>query len=129
MQPTRRQMMMAAVSGAVASVLSASRLSAFAAPGQKTPTPQPVPSPNAPTNMNAPVGLDGADIPIRGETTVAPATWTEIKSDAQKLLDIATDFKWQVNRASQSNTLPLLLVQEARSMEKLAKQLQSRIKG
>jgi len=121
---------MAAISGVVASALSAFRPSAFSAFGQRTSSPQPLPSPNAPANMNAPVGLDGTDIPVRGEDTMRrPATWAEIKSDAQKLLDLATDFKWQVNRASESNTLPLLLIQEAHSMEKLAKQIQNRIKG
>ncbi len=122
--------MMTAITGAVASVFPVRRLSALAFYGQKSPTPQPLPSPNAPSNTNAPIGLDGADIPVRsGETTVPPATWAEIKSDAQQLLDLATDFKWQVNRASQSNTLPLLLIQEARSIEKLAKKIQGRIKS
>ena len=130
MQPTRRQMMMTALTGAVASAFPVRRLSALAFAGQRTPAPQPLPSPNAPANTNAPVGLDGADIPVvNGEATVPPATWAEIKSDAQKLLDLATDFKWQVNKASQSNTLPLLIVQEARSIEKLAKKIQGRIRS
>jgi hypothetical protein len=129
MQPTRREMM-AAMTGVVASALTAGPLLTDAVAGQRTPAPQPLPSPNAPANQNAPVGLDGAEIPVRnGEPTVPPATWAEIKSDAQKLLDLATDFKWQVNRANLTNTLPLLLLQEARSIEKLAKQLQGKVKG
>jgi hypothetical protein len=128
MQPTRREMM-AAMTGVVASALVAKPVLANAVAGQMS-TPQPLPSPNAPKNQNVPAGLDGAEIPVHnGEPTIPPATWTEIKSDAQKLLDLATDFKWQVNRANLTNTLPLLLVQEAHSIEKLAKQIQGRMKS
>lgn len=128
MQPTRRQMIVT-VTGAIVATLTASPVSAHALAGQQhAGPPQPLPSPNAPQNQNAPVGLE-TDIPVRnGERQVPPATWLDIKSDAQKLLDLATDFKWQVNRANLTATLPLLLIQEAHSIEKLAKQLQQRMK-
>lgn len=128
MQPTRRRMivsMTAAAAGIAAGPLSGHAL----APQNRTPSPQPISSPNAPSNRNAPAGLDGSGIPVTGEgRQLPPATWADIKSFAQKILDLANDFKWQVDRANLANTLPLLLVKEAHSLEKLAKQVQDRMK-
>lgn len=130
MQTTRRRMMLT-MTGAVAAVMAARPLAAegiFQVGGAAAP--QPRPSPNAPMNQNAPVGLDGSGIPVRnGEgRPLPPTTWAELKSEAQKILDIATDFKWQIDRANLGATLPLLLIQEAHSLEKLAKQIQDRMK-
>jgi hypothetical protein len=128
MQPTRRQMIVT-VTGAVVATFTARPVLANGLAGQQRPSPQPLPSPNAPTNTNAPVGLDGSDIPVTsGGRQLPPATWAEVKSDAQKILDLATDFKWQVDRANLNATLPLLLIQEAHSLEKLAKQVGERMK-
>lgn len=128
MQPTRRQMIVT-VTGAAVATLTARPVLAHALAGQQhAGPPQPLPSPNAPQNQNAPLGLD-TDVPVHnGERRVPPATWLDIKSEAQKLLDLATDFKWQVSRANLNATLPLLLIQEARSIEKLAKQVQEKMK-
>ena len=124
MRPTRRRVIVTLM-GAIASVLAPR--SGLAQP-QTRPSPQPRPSPNAPEDQNVPAGLD-SDIPVRnGGRPLPPVTWMEIKSDAQKMLDLATDFKWQVNQANLANTLPLLLLQEAHRMEKLAKQIQDKMK-
>lgn len=128
MNPTRRRMMVS-MSGAIAAVLAGGPLRAAVFGQARTGTPKPLASPNAPEHQNVPAGLDGADIPFRnGGRPLPPVTWLEIKSDAQKMFDLATDFKWQVNRANLANTLPLLLLQEAHRMEKLAKQIQERMK-
>jgi hypothetical protein len=123
--------MIVTMTGAIAAAFAARPLSAHSIL-QQTPrsaAPQPMPSHNAPANQNAPLGLDGAEIPVRnGERQVTAAIWTEIKSDAQKIFDMATDFKWQVDRANLNATLPLLLLQEAHRIEKLAKQVQERMK-
>lgn len=126
MKLTRRQML--AVGGAMAATLAESRVSHLS--GQvRSPSPQPMPSPNAPHNENAPLGMD-TDIPVRnGDKQLPPATWIDIKSDAQKILDLATDFKWQVDKANLNNTLPMLLLHEAHDLEKLAKQVQNRMKS
>lgn len=129
MQPTRRGVMKA-LSGAVVAGLAVRPLAASAAlqVGGGA-SPQPMSSPNAPSNRNAPLGVNGADIPVRnGGQTIPPATWLEIKSDAQKMLDMATDFKAQIDRTNLTATLSLPLIQEAHKMEKLAKQIQSRMK-
>jgi hypothetical protein len=88
-----------------------------------------MPSPNAPANENVPTGLDGSDIPMRnGGHQIPPVTWMEIRSDAQKLLAMASDFKAQVDHINLSATLSLPLIQEAHKIEKLAKQIQDRMK-
>lgn len=125
MELTRRRML--AVVGAVGAAIAESRVGPLM--GQKAPSPQPMPSPNAPRNENAPLGMD-TDIPVRnGDRQLPPATWIDIKSDAQKILDLATDFKWQVDKANLNNTLPILLLHEARDLEKLVKQVQNRMKS
>lgn len=127
MRLTRRRML--AVSGAIAAALAESRVNPLRGQARTSPTPQPMPSPNAPRNENAPLGMD-TDIPVRnGEKQLPPATWIDIKSDAQKLLDLATDFKWQVDKANLNNTLPVLLLHQAHDIEKLAKQVQNRMKS
>lgn len=124
MQATRRRMIMTMTS-ALAAAFATRTLS-----GQRSATPQPMPSPNAPLNQNVPAGLDGADIPVsNGRRIVPPATWGEIKADAQKLLDMATDFKKRVDQTNLGATMPLPLIQEARRIEKLAKKIQRRMKG
>lgn len=129
MQPTRRSMI-AAMTGAIAAALAARPLSAHSVIGQNRPaSPQPMPSPNAPRNQNVPVGLDGADIPVRnGEREIPPATWLEIKSDAQKLFEMSAGFKNHVDRTNLASTLPLGLIEEAHQIEKLAKRVQQRMK-
>jgi hypothetical protein len=131
MKPTRRRIIVT-MTGAVAATFAARPLFPYLNAQQNTaPLPNYRPSPNAPGNQNVPLGLDGSEIPVRGgdDREIPPASWTEIKSDAQKLLDLATDFKWQVQRANLNATLPLLLLQEAHSIEKLAKHVQERMKA
>lgn len=125
MHPTRRRMMIT-LSGALAALWAPRAANAI--PGQNTPA-QPMASPNAPPNENVPVGLDGANIPVNnGERTLPAATWIDIQTDAKKLLDMATDFNTQVNKTNLSSTLPIALLQEAHKIEKLAKQIQDRMK-
>lgn len=88
-----------------------------------------MPSPNAPANENVPAGLDGSNIPWAHGKQILPATWLEIKSDASKLLEMATDFKQRVDRTNLAATLSLPLVKEAHRIEKLAKKIEGRLKG
>lgn len=124
-QPTRRNMILTL--GAVAAALTAR-----AASGQqsRTASPQPMPSPNAPADENVPAGLDGASIPWRnGRRAILPATLVEIRSDAAKLLSMASDFKERVDHTNLSETLPLPLIKEVHQIEKLAKRIQARMKS
>lgn len=122
MQTNRRRMIVVMAGAAAAMALPAG--------GQRSASPQPMPSPNAPKDQNVPAGLDGANIPLRnGERVIPPATWLEIKSEAQKLLEMATDFKKRVDQTNPSATLSLPMIKEAHEIEKLAKKLQRQMKG
>ena len=129
MQPTRRGLMRT-MGGAVTAVLAARFMFPGAEGQMHTPVPQPMPSPSAPTNMNVPIQLDQQDIPVRGpRNPIPPATWKEIKSDAQKLYLMAASFATQVDNTNTAATLPISLLKEARAIEKLAKHIQSRMKS
>jgi hypothetical protein len=99
--------------------------------GQRAPvTPQPLPSPNAPGNQNVPGGLDGSGLAHQPRpSTISPLMWTEIKTDAEKLLQLATDLKTKIDATNLSATLSLPLIKEAHEIEKMAKQIQSRMRS
>jgi hypothetical protein len=121
--------MIATMASAVAA-LAAQSLSASAEGQSRSASPQPMASPNAPKDQNVPAGLDGANIPVNnGRNAVPPATWLEIRSNAQKLLDMSTDFKRRLDATNLSSTLPLGLIQEAHRIEKLAKKIGKQMKG
>lgn len=121
-QPTRRKL--------IAMMVGAFAVATAARPGfgQRTASPQPMPSPNAPENENVPAGLDGANIPWNSQKTLVPAEWIEIRSDSAKLLSMATDFKERVDHTNFSSTLSLPLIKEAQEIEKLAKKIRNRMK-
>jgi hypothetical protein len=93
-------------------------------------TPQPLASPNAPQNQNVPGGLDGSGLAHQPKPgTISPLVWTEVKSDSDKLLQMATDFKTKVDQTNVAATLSLPLIKEAHEIEKMAKQIQSRMRS
>jgi hypothetical protein len=93
--------------------------------------PQPLPSPNAPQNQNAPAGLDRAGVEAgqQQKTAVSPLTWSQIKTDTDKLYQMTSDFRDHIAQTNLASTLPLPLIKEAKQIEKLAKQIQERLKG
>jgi hypothetical protein len=96
----------------------------------QAPHPQPMASPNAPQNQNVPAGLDRAGVD-QGEqkSKVTAASWVQIKTDTDKLFQMTSDFKDHIAQTNLSSTLPLPLIKEAHQIEKLAKQIQDRLKG
>jgi len=122
---------MLTMGGAVAAALAVRPLAGDALEGQAArASPQPLPSPNAPANQNAPVQLDQSDIPVVGPSRpIPPATWAQIKSDAQKLYLMAAGFATRVDNTNVTSTLPLPLLKEAHEIEKLAKHIQEQMKG
>ena len=98
---------------------------------QMMPNPvQPLSSPNAPKNANAPAGLDGADMVRQpGQSSINPLMWSAIKTEADKLLQMATDFKQKIDTTNLAATLPLPLLKEAHMIEKMAKDIQSRMRS
>jgi len=125
MSETRRRLL-TAIAGLAAGTIM--KPSLFA--GQMSPHPQPMASPNAPQNQNAPAGLDRAGVD-QGEqkSKVTAATWTQVKIDTDKLFQMTSDFKDHIAQTNLSSTLPLPLIKEAHQIEKLAKQIQDRLKG
>ena len=125
MLETRRNLL-AAVAAIAAGLIA--RRPAFAV--QMSPHPQPMPSPNAPRDQNVPAGLDRAGVD-QGEQKpkVSAASWVQIKTDTDKLFQMTSDFKDHVAQTNLSSTLPLPLIKEAHQIEKLAKQIQDRLKG
>lgn len=92
-------------------------------------SPQPIPSPNAP-NPNFPPGLDGPDNkPQSDHKQVDPKRQEEIKSDIQKLFELASELKDQSDKADLNSTLPVTVVRRAQEIEKLAKKIKDLSKG
>jgi len=59
---------------------------------QAGPTPQPRPSPNAPTNQNAPQGLDGGPLTVEnGKQEVDKQNQQAIRLEVQRLYVMATE--------------------------------------
>lgn len=124
MRETRRRLLVTMVGFAAGAIAGRP---AFA--GQMTPHPQPMSSPNAPANQNAPAGLDRAGVQEGQQPAVSPLAWTQIKTDVQKLYQMTSDFRDHVQQTNLASTLPLPLIKEARQIEKLAKQIQEHMKG
>jgi hypothetical protein len=120
--PETRRRVLAAMAGLAAGAIA--RGSAFA--GQH---PQPLPSPNAPQNQNAPAGLDRAGVNDGQHPAMNPLAWSQVKTDTQKLFQMTSDFRDHVEQTNLASTLPLPLVKEAHQIEKLAKQIQEHLKG
>ena len=122
--PETRRRLVAAIAGVAAGAIL--RRSAFA--GQH---PQPMPSPNAPQNQNAPAGLDraGVEAGAQQNSRISPLAWSQIKSDVDKLFQMSSDLKDHVAQTNLAATLPLPLIKEAHQIEKLAKHIQDQMKG
>jgi len=92
--------------------------------------PQPLQSPNAPVNQNVPGGLDGSQLAYQPRpSAISPLMWTQIKKDSDALLQMATDLKAKIDQTNLSATLSLPLIKEAHEIEKMAKQIQSRMRS
>lgn len=96
---------------------------------QAGPTPQPRPSPNAPTNQNAPQGLDGRPLPVEnGKQEVDKQNQLEIRLEVQRLYAMATELKDEVDKTNSNAVLSLSVMKRAQDIEKLAKQIRDRAK-
>src|SRR5271168_2648814 len=85
--------------------------------------PQPIPSPNAP-NQNFPPGLNGPDNKLPSDhKDLDPKKQQEIKSDIQKLFELASELKNETEKADLNSILPVSMVKKAQQIEKLAKQI------
>ena len=93
-------------------------------------SPQPIPSPNAPTNQNFPPGLDGpTNQPGDEKKQIDPKRQEEIRTDIQKLYDLAAQLKEETGKSDLHSTLPVSLVKKAQEIEKLAKKIKNLSQG
>ena len=121
--PESRRRMLTSLFGAAGVLAAGSLLS-----GLQRSLPQPKPSPNAP-DQNLPTGLDRLNIGSSDTKATNPDSSKQIKADVEKLYDLASELKQQVETTDLNSALPLGLVKKAQQIEKLAKQIKERAKG
>jgi hypothetical protein len=92
------------------------------------PVPQPIPSPNAP-NPNFPPGVNGPDITPPDQKKMDRLAQADVKADVEKLYQLVTELREQVQKSDTTSTLSLSVVNKAKQIEKLAKQVRERAKG
>jgi hypothetical protein len=91
--------------------------------------PQPMPSPNAPSNQNFPGGLNGPQATKSGDAQPNPLNQEQIAAMVQELYKLASELKDQVEHTNLTAVFPVTFVKKAQQIEKLAKQIKDRAKG
>lgn len=106
-------------------LIASSRIAGIAAQ-----TPQPLPSPNAPTNQNAPAGLNGPEI-IHPDKPAQPNPQTAqaVNAAVQEIYARALELKNEADHTNLNATLPIDFIKKAERIEKLAKFVKERAKG
>jgi len=93
------------------------------------PTPQPIPSPNAP-DPHFPPGMNGPDLkPDRGERRFSPDAQKEVTQDVDQLYELAAQLKAQVEKNTSPLVLSVSFFKNAQQAEKLAKKIKELSKG
>jgi hypothetical protein len=92
-------------------------------------TPQPMASPNAPTNQNVPAGMNGPDLIKPDKPATNPLMQEQIAASVHQLFKLATELKDEVEHTNLNTTFSLAFVKKAQQIEKLAKQIKDRAKG
>ena len=92
-------------------------------------TPQPRPSPNAPSDLNALDRLNGPPATAdNGKQSVDQQNQLEIRLQVQRLYAMATELKDEVDNTNSNTVLNLAVLKRAQGIEKLAKQIRDRAK-
>ena len=92
-------------------------------------TPQPRPSPNAPSDLNALDRLSGPPATVdNGKQSVDQQNQLEIRLQVQRLYALATELKDEVDNTNSNTVLNLAVLKRAQEIEKLAKQIRDRAK-
>jgi hypothetical protein len=92
-------------------------------------TPQPIPSPNAPTNQNFPTGLNGPAVSNTDKPKPNPMNQEQIAALVQQVYKLASELKDEVEHTNLTTVFPLSFVKKAQQIERLAKQIKDRTKG
>ncbi len=120
--PQTRRFWLTTGAGALG-VLAFDRLSA-----QNMPTARPLPSPNAP-DPHAPAGLDRPPMAGPGSKAIDPQVQQQLRTDVQKLYQLASELKQQIESTDLNSVLSLGVVKKAQEIEKLAKHIKEHAKG
>ena len=123
MRHSRRSLILALASGAGVLVAGPA---VYSLPQRATP--QPIPSPNAP-NQNYPPGLNGPDQKPPDKKAMDKQAQADVKADVEKLYALISELREEVQKSDASSTLSLSVVNKAKQIEKLAKQVKDRAKG
>jgi hypothetical protein len=123
MLDTRRQLLRSVVS--VAAVLSVPARFLLA---QHGPTPQPLPSPNAP-NPNFPQGMNGPGPTPPDQKAIDKQNQEQIRADVDKMYAIVSELKQQLGVTNTTAVLSVDFVKKAKEIEKLAKQVKDLARG
>jgi len=92
-------------------------------------TPQPRPSPNAPSDLNALDRLNGPPATVdNGKQSVDQQNQLEIRLQVQRLYAMAAELKDEVDTTNSNTVLNLAVLKRAQEIEKLAKQIRDRAK-
>lgn len=121
---TRRRFL--ATAAGAASVLFAT-VHPFAAESQHTP--QPLPSPNAPSNPNAPEGMNQYPSENPRQPPVGRYNGTQLNAMVQRLYQMTLDLKQETDRTNLQNVLPVDFLKKAQAIEKLAKAIDRYARG
>jgi hypothetical protein len=91
--------------------------------------PQPMPSPNAPSNQNFPGGMNGPQVTKSGDAQPTPLNQEQIAAMVQELYKLASELKDEIEHTNLTTVFPVTFVKKAQQIEKLAKQIKERAKG
>jgi len=95
---------------------------------QGRPSPQPLPSPNAP-DPHVPNGMNGPEPTVDDGRANALANQKELRADVARLYEMVSELKQQVEKTDSNTMLSMPLVKKAQQIEKLAKQIKQLAKG
>jgi hypothetical protein len=95
---------------------------------QHPPTPQPLPSPNAP-NPSFPQGMNGPGPTQPDQKVIDKQNQAQMRADIDKLYALITDLKQEVTVTNSVNVLSVSVMKKAKEIEKLAKQVKDLARG
>ncbi len=85
--------------------------------------------PKRPTGNEPGSDEDGPKLPTASSKVVLEANDKDIKKNVEKLFQLASELKDEVDKTDSAQVLSLAMVKKAEEIEKLAKEIKSRAKG
>jgi len=92
------------------------------------PTPQPLPSPNAP-DPRFPQGMNGPGPSTPDQRTINKQNLEQLRTDVDKLYSLAVELKQELGVTHTTAVYSVAFVKNAKQIEKLAKEIRDLAKG